>query len=178
MEKVVDKLATIIPLFLANTGFYGKRLDLYSNKLPAYVDKPQSKIKVVFIKNVPQQNPNSKYVFIAYYVLFIINNSLSFSIFFLQCYFSDYGLYACLFVKYISNGVFYMGLIHIDAKYHRKRYATIMWQYGRSKNVDGTISKSEVIGMVASKFWWTPHSKRICFRILPIILHQDQENEL
>ncbi|KAG5581416.1 hypothetical protein H5410_052043 [Solanum commersonii] len=126
VEKAVDKLATIIPLFLASTGFYGKRLDLYFNKLPAYVDKPQSKLKVVFIKNVSQQDPSS----------------------------NDYGLYACLFAKYIyiSNGVFYMGLIDIDAKYHRKRYATIMWQYGRSKNADGTIGKSEVTGMVASKF--------------------------
>ncbi|KAK6793782.1 hypothetical protein RDI58_007235 [Solanum bulbocastanum] len=82
MEKAVDKLATIIPVFLASTGFYDKRLNLYSNKLPAYVDKPQSKLKVVFIKNVPQQDPNSKYMFISYCVLFIINNSLSFSIFF------------------------------------------------------------------------------------------------
>ncbi|KAG5603267.1 hypothetical protein H5410_034637 [Solanum commersonii] len=64
----------------------------------------------------------------------------------------DCGLYACLLVKYISNGIFDMGLIHIDAKYHRKRYATIMWQYGRSKNVDGTISESEVTEMVVSKF--------------------------
>ncbi|KAG5617033.1 hypothetical protein H5410_016857 [Solanum commersonii] len=64
----------------------------------------------------------------------------------------DCGLYACLFAKYISNGVFDMGLIHINAKYHRKRYATIMWQYGRSKDDDGTISVSGVTGMVASKF--------------------------
>ncbi|KAH0699825.1 hypothetical protein KY284_014040 [Solanum tuberosum] len=113
VEKAVDKLATIIPL-----------QDLYFNKLRAYVDKPISKLKVVFIKNVPQQDPSS----------------------------NNYGLYACLFAKYISNGVFDMDLIHIDAKYHRKRYATIMWQYERSKNVDGTISESEVTGMVASKF--------------------------
>ncbi|KAG5590962.1 hypothetical protein H5410_041476 [Solanum commersonii] len=44
----------------------------------------------------------------------------------------DYGLYACLFTKCISNRVFDMGL--------------------RSKNVDGTISESEVTEMVASKF--------------------------
>ncbi|KAK6782171.1 hypothetical protein RDI58_019967 [Solanum bulbocastanum] len=98
VEKVVDKLATIIPLFLASTRFYGKRLDLYSNKLLAYVDKSQSKLKVVFIKNVPQQDPSS----------------------------NDCGLYACRLAKHISNGVFDMSLIHIDAKYHRKSYATIM----------------------------------------------------
>ncbi|KAK6798671.1 hypothetical protein RDI58_006374 [Solanum bulbocastanum] len=98
MEKTIDKLTTIIPLFLASTGFYDKRIDLYSNKLPAYVDKPQFKLKVVFIKNVPQQDPNS----------------------------NDRGLYTRLLAKYISKGVFDMGLIHIDAKYYRKRYATIM----------------------------------------------------
>ncbi|KAG5570899.1 hypothetical protein H5410_060665 [Solanum commersonii] len=110
VEKAVDKLATIIPLFLASTGFYGKRLKIYPNKLLAYVDKPQSKLKVVSIKNVPQQDPSS------------------------------------------SNGVFDMGLIHIDAKYHCKMYVTIIWQYGRSKNVDDTICESEVTGTVASKF--------------------------
>ncbi|WMV41868.1 hypothetical protein MTR67_035253 [Solanum verrucosum] len=82
VEKTVDKLATIISLFLASTRFYGKRLDLYSNKLPAYIDKSQSKLKVVFIKNVPQQDPSSKYVFLFYCVLFIISNSLFFLIFF------------------------------------------------------------------------------------------------
>ena len=31
VKEVVDKLATMIPLFLTSTGFYGKRLDLYAN---------------------------------------------------------------------------------------------------------------------------------------------------
>ncbi|KAG5609951.1 hypothetical protein H5410_021232 [Solanum commersonii] len=59
---------------------------------------------------------------------------------------------------------FDMGLIRIDAKYHRKRYATIMWLYGRSKNVDGTISESEVIEMVASKFGGPRIAKEHAFR--------------
>ncbi|KAH0775925.1 hypothetical protein KY290_007336 [Solanum tuberosum] len=67
-------------------------------------------------------------------------------------FFTDCGMYTCLFVEYISNGVFDIGPIDIDAKYHRQRYATILWQYGRSKNVDGTISESEVTETVASKF--------------------------
>ncbi|KAK4713439.1 hypothetical protein R3W88_019346 [Solanum pinnatisectum] len=41
VNKAVDKLATM-PLFLTSTKFYGKGLDLYSNKQPAYVGKPQS----------------------------------------------------------------------------------------------------------------------------------------
>uniref|UniRef100_M1D8B3 Uncharacterized protein n=1 Tax=Solanum tuberosum TaxID=4113 RepID=M1D8B3_SOLTU len=65
----------------------------------------------------------------------------------------DYGMYTCLFTEYISisNGVFDKGPIDIDAKYHRQRYATILWQYGRRKNVDDAISESEVTGTVASK---------------------------
>ncbi|KAG5573217.1 hypothetical protein H5410_062983 [Solanum commersonii] len=45
-----------------------------------------------------------------------------------------------------------MSHIDIDAKYHRQRYATIFWQYGRSKNADDVISESEVTGVVARKF--------------------------
>ena len=36
VKEVVDKLVTMIPLFLTSTGFYGKRLDLYANNLPDY----------------------------------------------------------------------------------------------------------------------------------------------
>ncbi|KAK6780444.1 hypothetical protein RDI58_022628 [Solanum bulbocastanum] len=65
---------------------------------------------------------------------------------------NDCGTYTCLFVEYISNGVFNMDSINIDAKYHRQRYATIIWQYGKTKNDDGAISESEVTEIVASKF--------------------------
>ncbi|KAG5582680.1 hypothetical protein H5410_053307 [Solanum commersonii] len=65
---------------------------------------------------------------------------------------NDCGLYTCLFVEYISNDVFYMHFVDIDAKYHRQRYATILWHYGKIKNEDGVISESEVTGTVASKF--------------------------
>ncbi|KAG5627228.1 hypothetical protein H5410_012446 [Solanum commersonii] len=46
---------------------------------------------------------------------------------------NDCGLYICLFVEYISNGVFDMRSVDIDAKYHRQ-------------------SESKVTGTVASKF--------------------------
>ncbi|KAH0640408.1 hypothetical protein KY285_036994 [Solanum tuberosum] len=39
VNEAVGKHATMIPLFLTSTGFYGKRLDLYANKLPKYVHK-------------------------------------------------------------------------------------------------------------------------------------------
>ncbi|KAH0655930.1 hypothetical protein KY285_030812 [Solanum tuberosum] len=41
-----------------------------------------------------------------------------------------------------------MRVVEIDAKYHRERYATIMWNYGKTKNEDGAITT----GTVASKF--------------------------
>ncbi|KAH0738947.1 hypothetical protein KY290_037652 [Solanum tuberosum] len=41
-----------------------------------------------------------------------------------------------------------MGAVEIDAKYHRERYATILWHYGKTKNEDGVITT----GTVASKF--------------------------
>ncbi|KAK4718806.1 hypothetical protein R3W88_017144 [Solanum pinnatisectum] len=123
---VVCKLATMIPLFLTSTSFYGKRLDLYANKLPNYVDKFQSDpLEVKHMKRVPQQEESSK----------------------VYC-----GLYTCLFAKYISNGVFDMHYVDIDAKYHRQRYVTIIWHSGKTKNDDGAINESEVTGTVGSKF--------------------------
>jgi len=61
-------------------------------------------------------------------------------------------LYTCLFAECISNGVFDIRFVDIDAKYHRQRYATIIWHYGKTKNDDGATSESEVTGTVASKF--------------------------
>jgi len=45
-----------------------------------------------------------------------------------------------------------MGYIDIDATYHRQRYVTIIWQYGKNKNVDGTTNESEIIDTIASKY--------------------------
>ena len=61
-------------------------------------------------------------------------------------------MYTSLFVEYIINGVFDMSDVDIDATYHRQRYATILWYYGKSKNKEGTMSDSEVTGTVASKY--------------------------
>ncbi|KAG5617023.1 hypothetical protein H5410_016847 [Solanum commersonii] len=55
------------------------------------------------------------------------------TIFNLFSHYSDCGLYTCLFAEYISNGVFDMRSVDIDAKYHCQ-------------------SESEVTGTVASKF--------------------------
>ncbi|KAG5605686.1 hypothetical protein H5410_027178 [Solanum commersonii] len=42
VNEAVGKLATTIPLFLMSMRFYGKRLDLYANKLLKYVHKSHS----------------------------------------------------------------------------------------------------------------------------------------
>ncbi|KAH0656979.1 hypothetical protein KY285_031861 [Solanum tuberosum] len=65
---------------------------------------------------------------------------------------NDCGLYTCIFGEYISDGVFDRRSVDIDAKYHRQRYATIKWHYGKIKNENGAISQSKVTGTVASKF--------------------------
>uniref|UniRef100_M0ZGD8 Ulp1 protease family, C-terminal catalytic domain containing protein n=1 Tax=Solanum tuberosum TaxID=4113 RepID=M0ZGD8_SOLTU len=67
-------------------------------------------------------------------------------------YIRDCGLYTCLFAEYIGNGIFDMHSVDIDAKYHRQRYATIIWHYEKTKNEDDAISESEVTGMVVNKF--------------------------
>ncbi|KAH0689420.1 hypothetical protein KY289_016778 [Solanum tuberosum] len=114
---VVGKLATMIPLFLMSTKFYGKRLDMYANKLPNYVDKSQSNpLEVKHLARVPQQEES----------------------------FNDCGLYTCLFAGYINNGGFDMHNVDIDAKYHRQRYATIIWNYERTNNDDSAINESEL----------------------------------
>ncbi|KAG5573478.1 hypothetical protein H5410_063244 [Solanum commersonii] len=71
-------------------------------------------------------------------------------------------LYTRLFAEYISKEVFDMRSVDIDAKYHRQRYATIIWHYGKTKNDDGAINESEVIGIVASTFDGPSHNKRTC----------------
>ncbi|KAK4709745.1 hypothetical protein R3W88_004258 [Solanum pinnatisectum] len=97
----IDKPSTMIPLFLTSTEFYGKRLDLYANKLPEYVDKSQSDpLEVKHITNVPQQDE--------------INSIYFLKLFLFQNFFSDCSMYTCLFVEYISNGVLNMCFIDID----------------------------------------------------------------
>ena len=61
VKEVVDKVAIMISLFLASTGFYGKRLDLYVNNLPEYQHKSQSE-PLKHVTDVPQQEDSSKYV--------------------------------------------------------------------------------------------------------------------
>ncbi|WMV09799.1 hypothetical protein MTR67_003184 [Solanum verrucosum] len=65
VNEAIGKLATMIPLLLTNTRFYGKRLDLYANKLPKYVHKSQfDPLDIKHMMHVPQQEDSSKYVFL------------------------------------------------------------------------------------------------------------------
>ena len=74
VKEAVDKLATMIPLFLTSTGFYGKRIDLYANNLPDYQQKSHSEpLSIKNVTHVPQQEESSKYVYFLHYFLFILN---------------------------------------------------------------------------------------------------------
>ena len=74
VKEAVDKLATMIPLFLTSTVFYGKRLDLYANNLPDYQQKSHSEpLSIKNVTHVPQQEESSKYVYFLHYFLFILN---------------------------------------------------------------------------------------------------------
>ncbi|TMW97253.1 hypothetical protein EJD97_005908 [Solanum chilense] len=125
VQEAVNKLATMIPLFLSSIRFYSKRLDWYANNLPEYQHKSQSEpLSIKHVTDVPQQQDSS----------------------------NDCGLYTSLFAEYMSNGVFDVSDIDIDSTYHRQRYATLLWHYAKSKNEEGAISESEVMGTVASKY--------------------------
>ena len=74
VKEAVDKLATMIPLFLTSTEFYGKRLDLYANNLSDYQEKSHSEpLSIKNVTHVPQQEESSKYVYLLYYFFFILN---------------------------------------------------------------------------------------------------------
>ncbi|KAG5592328.1 hypothetical protein H5410_042842 [Solanum commersonii] len=63
--------------------------------------------------------------------------------------------------------------VEINAKYHRERYATILWHYEKTKNEDGAITT----GTVASKFGG-PRIVKEHVPEPPIILHQDHQQEI
>ena len=74
VKEAVDKLATMIPLFLTSTEFYDKRLDLYANNLSDYQEKSHSEpLSIKNVTHVPQQEESSKYVYLLYYIFFILN---------------------------------------------------------------------------------------------------------
>ena len=74
VKEAVDKLATMIPLFLTSTGFYGKMIDLYANNLPDYQQKSHSEpLSIKNVTHVPQQEESSKHVYFLHYFLFILN---------------------------------------------------------------------------------------------------------
>ena len=74
VKEAVDKLATMIPLFLTSTEYYGKKLDLYANNLPDYQQKSHSEpLSIKNVTHVPQQEESSKYVYFLHYFLFILN---------------------------------------------------------------------------------------------------------
>ncbi|PHT63069.1 hypothetical protein T459_33089 [Capsicum annuum] len=67
VHRHVQSLATIIPLFLFATDFYDKRADICWDREPEYIDKSMTdSLKYVIVRNIPQQDPHSKYVYLYY----------------------------------------------------------------------------------------------------------------
>lgn len=76
---VVKSLATMLPLFFISVGYYGKWSDIDWHLELEYVDKPQtSPLKYHFVKLIPQQLPESKYVYQSFFL--VTCNVLIFSI--------------------------------------------------------------------------------------------------
>ncbi|KAF3616028.1 hypothetical protein FXO38_34789 [Capsicum annuum] len=61
VHRHVQSLATIIPLFLFVTDFYGKQVDICWYRELACIDKSMTDpLKYVIVRNIPQQAPQSK----------------------------------------------------------------------------------------------------------------------
>ncbi|PHT37625.1 hypothetical protein CQW23_21198 [Capsicum baccatum] len=99
VHRHVQSLATIIPLFLFATDFYGKQADICWDREPAYIDKSMTDpLKYVIVRNIPQQDPQS----------------------------NDCGMYACAFVKVLSHGLFDISTNMFNATNHRMRYGAVL----------------------------------------------------
>ncbi|KAF3650193.1 hypothetical protein FXO37_18594 [Capsicum annuum] len=99
VHRHVQSLATIIPLFLFATDFYGKQADICWDREPTYIDKSMpDPLKYVIVRNIPQQAPQS----------------------------NDCGMYACAFTKVLSHGLFDISTNMFNATNHRMRYGAIL----------------------------------------------------
>ncbi|PHT82167.1 hypothetical protein T459_15182 [Capsicum annuum] len=84
VHQHVQSRATIIPLFLFATDFYGKRADICWDRESAYINKSMTDpLKYVIVRNIPQQASQSKYVYLYYLdynFITIYSNVLNFCI--------------------------------------------------------------------------------------------------
>ncbi|KAM3359702.1 hypothetical protein P3S68_019413 [Capsicum galapagoense] len=120
----VQSLATIIPLFLFATDFYGKQADICWDREPGYIDKSIiDPLKYVIVRDIPQQAPQS----------------------------NDYSMYACAFTEFIIHGLFDISTNMFNATNHRMRYGVLLWDYARKKQNNDVVIESEVTSNVKSR---------------------------
>ncbi|KAF3614064.1 hypothetical protein FXO38_35883 [Capsicum annuum] len=122
----VQSLATIIPLFLFATDFYGKQADICWDREPGYIDKSMiDPLKYVIVRDIPQQAPQSKYI--------------------------DCGMYVCAFAEFIIHGLFDISTNMFNATNHRMRYGVLLWDYARKKQNNDVVRESDVTSNVTSR---------------------------
>ncbi|XP_060195755.1 uncharacterized protein LOC132625008 [Lycium barbarum] len=115
VKAEVDKLVSLLPLYLHLTDFYVEKKGIDFTHHPAYKDKaPADKFEVVFVDNLPQQSPGSM----------------------------DCGIYVVAFSEYLSHEEA-IPPKDLDAELLRTRYGALLWVYAQKKNEVGAVSDNE-----------------------------------
>ncbi|XP_059310273.1 uncharacterized protein LOC132061477 [Lycium ferocissimum] len=115
VKSEIDKLASLLPLYLHLTDFYVEKKGIDFTHHPAYKDKaPADKFEVVFVDNLPQQSPGSM----------------------------DCGIYVVAFAEYLSHEEA-IPPKDIDAELLRTRYGALLWVYAQKKNEVDAVSDNE-----------------------------------
>ncbi|XP_070002189.1 uncharacterized protein [Nicotiana sylvestris] len=126
VESCVEKFSVIIPLYLSCSGFYGKRKDINFKNTKAYIEKPVTDpINIQWsFGEIPQQKEGS-----------------------LDC-----GVFVAAFAEYVSLGDLSIPAEDLsDIDQHRRRYGALLRDYATKKQEDGSISESEVTGILARR---------------------------
>lgn len=112
VEFVVNKFATMIPLYLSSTGFYGKRPNINYKNTKAYIEKGVT--DPLDIRWLVGRYPSKK---------------------------SGYGVYVAAFAEYGSIGELLISKEDLyDIDQHRIGNGALLWDYARKKQEIGTIS--------------------------------------
>jgi len=65
---------------------------------------------------------------------------------------SDCGVFVAAFAEYVSLGDLSIPAEDLsDIDQHRRRYGALLWDYATKKQEDGSISESEVTGILARR---------------------------
>ncbi|XP_060190405.1 uncharacterized protein LOC132619558 [Lycium barbarum] len=111
----IDKLSSLLPLYLHITEFYQLKKGIDWDGHPAYKEKSKAdRFKVVYVENLAQQTAGSM----------------------------DWGVYVAAYAEYLSlgNGI---PAEDFDVELLRTRYAALIWDYARQKMEAKAISDDE-----------------------------------